>query len=272
MTEFSVTFLGTADASLNPRAPTATCLVKAAGTRIMIDAGIGAHRQLRRAGIKSRDIDIMLVTHWHLDHYLGLPEILVLSRRKAPLMLFGPGPSLIARLYVHGLLRVAHVYSGAVTENFIKDCGGLRLEAVPTSHGDPSLGWLIVEKAENRRLVYSGDTEPADGVLAAARGADLLIHEATFPDAQLPRAKKSRHSTPSQAADIARRAGAGALALTHVRPGSITPQLLAEAQLIFPQVIVPSLLDRIFIEPAPASEREASFGWGRVRLEPPALP
>ena len=67
-----------------------------------------------------------------------------------------------------------------------------------------------------RRLVYTGDTLPSDGVVAAAEDADLLVHDATFASDRADRAEQTAHSTARQAAEVANRAGAKRLALTHV--------------------------------------------------------
>jgi ribonuclease Z len=67
-----------------------------------------------------------------------------------------------------------------------------------------------------RKLVYTGDTRPHDAVVAAADDADLLIHDATFADDGAGRAAETGHATAGDAAQIAARAGANALALTHI--------------------------------------------------------
>lgn len=67
-----------------------------------------------------------------------------------------------------------------------------------------------------RTVVYTGDTRPCDAVLAAAEGADLLIHDGTFLSEHAERARETSHSTVREAADIATRAGVDHLVLTHV--------------------------------------------------------
>ncbi|HYC32783.1 MAG TPA: ribonuclease Z [Gemmatimonadales bacterium] len=95
---------------------------------------------------------------------------------------------------------------------------------------------LVGAPRPGRTLVYSGDTRPHLALAEAARGADLLVHEATFGGDELERARETGHSTAAEAARIALEAGVRRLVLTHISPRYTrdAPELLAEALAIFP--------------------------------------
>ena len=99
---------------------------------------------------------------------------------------------------------------------------------------------LVGSPRRGRTVVYSGDTRPNLAVVEAARGADLLIHEATFGSEELERAKETGHSTAAEAARIAVEAGVRRLVLTHISPRYTrdAPELLAEARAIFPETVI----------------------------------
>jgi ribonuclease Z len=99
---------------------------------------------------------------------------------------------------------------------------------------------LVGPPRPGRKVVISGDTRPSPSVATAAIGADLLVHEATFAAEESEKADQTGHSTAADAAVIARDAGVRRLVLTHIsaRYTREAPELLAEAQAIFPASVV----------------------------------
>jgi len=90
-----------------------------------------------------------------------------------------------------------------------------------------------------RKIAYTGDTKPSKGLTQFAENADLLIHDATFDDELLERAREDGHSTPSQAAETAREARAKWLVLTHISARyKDTSPLLEQARKVFSRVDV----------------------------------
>src|SRR5205814_5577608 len=87
-----------------------------------------------------------------------------------------------------------------------------------------------------RRVVYCTDTRPCDAAIELARGADVLVHEATYAADMAAEAVSRFHSTSAEAAEVARAAGVRQLVLTHVSPRYTDPrELVAEARAVFPQ-------------------------------------
>jgi ribonuclease Z len=101
-------------------------------------------------------------------------------------------------------------------------------------------GELVGGARRGRRVVLTGDTRPCDATIAAARDADLLVHEATFADDEAARAVETGHSTAREAAEVARASGARRLVLTHIsaRYTREAPELEAEAKRVFHRVQV----------------------------------
>lgn len=90
-----------------------------------------------------------------------------------------------------------------------------------------------------RKIVYTGDTGPSQEIIEFAEHADLLIHDATLDDELLERAREDGHSTPSQAAEVAKKARVKRLILTHISARYKDISLLLEqASKIFSHVDV----------------------------------
>lgn len=97
---------------------------------------------------------------------------------------------------------------------------------------------LVGPPRPGRTVVITGDTRPCEATTQASRGANLLVHEATFGDEEADRAKETGHSTAREAAQVARDAGATRLLLTHfsARYSRDAADLEREAKQVFPNV------------------------------------
>jgi ribonuclease Z len=91
-----------------------------------------------------------------------------------------------------------------------------------------------------RKIVYTGDTRPCKSVQLASKGADLLIHDCALANDMGQWARETKHSTATEAAEIAKSADVGQLVLTHIssRYSEDTSKLLKEAKSIFERTIV----------------------------------
>jgi ribonuclease Z len=276
----------------------AATLVRRGGERLLFDCGEGTQRQLLRSSVGLLDLREVFLTHYHADHFLGLPGMLktfALRGREAPLTVYGPrgledlfgslrrifgkltyelelvelepGEELAREEYSLLPFSVPHVRESlayALIERerpgrfdatladelgvpFGPQRGALqRGEAVTLADGrtiDPAQ--LVGEARAGRTVVLTGDTAPSEAVAAQAEGADLLVHEASFCDDEIDRARETNHSTAADAAAIARAAHVRLLALTHLSNRYFGPEVAREAREIFPETVVPKDFDII---------------------------
>jgi len=99
---------------------------------------------------------------------------------------------------------------------------------------------LVGAKRSGRTVVITGDTRPCSATIDAARGADLLIHEATFGDEEAERAIETGHSTAREAGRVACEAGVRRLVLTHfsARYSRDASDLEEQARSVFPSTTI----------------------------------
>jgi ribonuclease BN (tRNA processing enzyme) len=168
-----------------------TCFHVTGGTvNFLIDCGASSLPALKRSGIARNDIDLILITHFHGDHFGGLPFFLLdaqFSRRSRPLVIAGPN-GIEARLtqVMEALFETSsrtkpkfELSVVALGPEQTRNFGAVRVTPFPVVHGDsggPFLAYRI--EAEERVIAYSADTEWTETLVPLARGADLFIAEA----------------------------------------------------------------------------------------------
>ena len=246
--DFRITFLGTSAASISPGATTSACLVELGETRIMVDAGRGALKQLSRTGLTPDILDSVLLTHWHFDHFAGLPALIRSRNDSLPLPIFGPRPPLYVRFLLHSLFPTVNKNFTEIEDQHKLHYNNLTADSFPAKHRIPTVGWALTEHPpDSRRMVISGDTLPSETVINFATDADLLVYEATFLDKHRSRAARSKHSTVSEAANLAVQSNVKRLALTHISSKYTSREIREEYKGIFPSAFVPQPHSRISI-------------------------
>jgi ribonuclease Z len=147
--DLSVLFLGTAGSMPTvQRAPT-SLLIRRGGDRLLIDCGEGTQRQLLRS-IGLPDIEHIFLTHFHADHFLGLPGMMktfALRGRDAPLTIHGPRGlvqlmSDLRRIY--GKLTY-EVRLNELAPGDMVELAGYRMGAYAVMHRSEALGYALVE-------------------------------------------------------------------------------------------------------------------------------
>lgn len=210
----------------------------------LFDAGAGVMRRVAAAGLPINGFTAAFLTHLHSDHTLGLPDVLLTTwtmGRRGPFPLIGPAGTeemvghILAAWHEDIEVRLTGLEQGQPAGPFVTvqesrggvvyDSAGVRITAIPVPHGELRLSFAYRIELPTRVIVLSGDTAPSEAVEAAARDADLLVHEG-YPEVRLvtenrpggdqwPNYMRAVHTSDVQIGQLAQRAGVKQLVLSH---------------------------------------------------------
>ena len=143
-----------------------------------------------------------------------------------------------------------------------------RGETVEGSAGPVGPGQVVGEARPGRTVAITGDTGPCAATVAAAGGAELLIHDASFSEEEAQRAHDTGHSTVGQAAAVAREAEVKMLALVHISSRYHVGAVLEEAREVFEPTVAPRDFDLVEIPFPERGGPELVENGARERLAP----
>ena len=203
---------------------------------IVIDCGGDVIHRLLASEIDPDKIELLVLSHEHPDHIAGFPlfmEKIWLTQRRRPIRVAGPEPALRqARALFEtfdtsgweGMPSIEWTPVPLVSDTLLFENEEWKVTAAPGVHSVPVIGVRLEDKQGGGVVAYSADTEPADSIIDLARGADILVHEATggFPG----------HTRPTDAAAVAREVETSRLIMVHLAP-RFTDEDLEEARQIF---------------------------------------
>jgi ribonuclease BN (tRNA processing enzyme) len=167
-----------------------TCIhVTGEAVNFLIDCGASSLPALKRLDIMRNDIELILITHFHGDHFAGLPFFLLdaqFSRRARPLVIAGPEgvetrlAQVMEALFEHSskTRQKFELSVVALKAEETRSFGAVHVTPYPVVHGEsggPHLAYRV--EAEGRTIAYSADTEWTDALVPLARDADLFIAE-----------------------------------------------------------------------------------------------
>jgi len=227
--DFKVTLLGTGDPIPRTDRFGPATLVEVGGQELLFDVGRGATQRLVQMNIALSAIDAVFLTHFHHDHLVGLPDIWMtgwipppFGRRSVPFEVWGPTgtASLLSNLEEAfalntsiripdellppaGIEMIAHEFD---QDGVVYEKDGVIVTAFAVNHGDlikPAYGYRI--DYDGRAVVISGDTRFDRNLIAAAKGADLIVHEVALASEELLASSEqfrrivAHHTTPEEA-------------------------------------------------------------------------
>jgi ribonuclease BN (tRNA processing enzyme) len=235
-----LTVLGCSGSLPGPDSPASGYLVEAEGFQIVLDLGNGALGALQRHSSLA-DVDAIILSHLHADHCLDVTSCVVALRYgpdqgRSRIPLIGPPGTkdrietaydpMARKLNLHELFDF--------TPPRPVELGPFAVSFAVMNHPIPT--YAVRLTAGGSTLVYSADTGECDALVELARGADVLLCEASVgPDEQqVP----NLHLTGGQAGEHAKRAGVDRLIVTHVPPWGSRDVAVAEAAATFDGSVV----------------------------------
>jgi ribonuclease BN (tRNA processing enzyme) len=223
----TVTILGSGTCVPSLARSSCAVLMQVGDKQLVFDTGPGTMRRLLEAGTDIYHVDYLFFSHFHPDHTAELVPLLFANkypdahrRRKRLTVVGGPG----LKRFFKGLVSVYGHWIQLVEEKiaFIELVGGagadlqgdgFRVRTAAVVHNPESVAYRV-EMPSGASVVYSGDTDYSDRLVALARQAGLLICESAVPDEQ----RIPGHLTPVLAGRIADEAAVRQLMLTHFYP------------------------------------------------------
>lgn len=221
-----LTFLGSSDAFCSGGRFNSCLKLEAGGVTMIIDMGPTVMCAMVRAGVDRNAISTVLFTHFHGDHFAGLPFFLLdacfIAKRTAPLTIAGPkgvearSRALLEAIYpgvleMHGRfpLIFREVSPGAPAT-----FGPIAVEAFPMVHDDaagPCQGYRLSQ--DGKTMAFTGDTGWHDALIPLAANVDVLVTECCFVDLTLPNHLNWRQIEKARAKLTAKR-----MIVTHMGP------------------------------------------------------
>ncbi len=217
-----LTFLGTGSAISLDRAQSGLLLED---ENILLDCGSGVFHNIGRSSVSIQDIENVLLTHNHLDHFSDLPSLIkakkLLGDKK--LKIYGPPGTeqTIERFFEIFNYIDVKINSTQYNENSINldinninpgdsfRLKGRKIDTIKTHHSIISIGYNFDDL-----FVYTGDTEPFKEIIGFVDGCDILIHECSFPD----ELEITNHTRPSDLAKVVKDSDIKYIYLTHFYP------------------------------------------------------
>jgi ribonuclease Z len=184
---------------------------------LLFDCGAGALLRLDQVGVDLEALETVVLTHLHLDH---VSDLLALANARylsglPGLEVYGPKGTEIwvdTMRSVYPNLEKMRVLVHELHPMDSVSIKGFDIFAEEAKHSVPALAYRI--EAEEKVIVYSGDTEASSRVAALAANADLLIHECSFPEPF----DVTNHSTPRKLGSVLCNLFVKRVVLTHLYP------------------------------------------------------
>ncbi len=205
--------------------------------KIVFDFGPHTIESLLDLGIDPTKIEIVAITHMHLDHFSGLPELFwyrSIHKASNKLVVLGPNGIKTSTERLLKLLRTPPTFNTKF--DFVEDEKYKFITPFRARHLVPDNGYRI--EYDGKSIFYSGDTAYSENVVKGAEDVDLLIHEMTYTDEKKKEADFWKHSTYSSTLSVFEESHAKKLIPVHLSLDSeraVRKLSLKDNKVIYPE-------------------------------------
>jgi len=249
--ETKITFLGSASAvpGKEPGEDTACFVINGS---LLIDCGWNAAIHMQQYGLDPIMIDTLFITHCHHDHYMGLPALMFVrgmrrgeAAKRPPIRIIGPEDDLpivveLTKKFLQAE-RFPEVWPAIdlkpLKPGFSFQTEAWSIQTIKAIHAVTGMCGKFTDAKSGVVIAFSGDTSPNAKLAILAKGADLLIHEASVPSSTPDDRLWDGHSRATDAARTAKEAGVKQLVLIHLTADQREKSLKA-AKAIFENTVV----------------------------------
>ncbi len=192
-----LTVLGSGDAFASGGKYCTSFFIEANDKKVLLDCGATAFVRYKQMGMQAKDLDMIVLSHFHGDHYGGLPFFVISAKveqaREKPLTIVGPKG---VKAQVHELQEAMYPGTGVLLEELPfefreysqdwQEYQGIEFSAFPVKHSPPSAPHGVQLSWNGKKLSFSGDTEWSDNLPILAQDAEIMICECNNLDKESP--------------------------------------------------------------------------------------
>lgn len=213
--------LGTGTSQVSKERVSTSNYLEIGDKKILLDCGCGTLVRMSQAGISFKDINIVFISHFHIDHISDLFALLWALKyphlgRNKDLQIIGPkGFERFYNTYIKPIvfskpfdlfnIEVKEIENEMKFDNF-------KVQVLSTSHTDESIAFKFIEN--EKTLVIGGDMGYDENIIDFSKEADVLILECSYDNSK----ELENHLTPKECGSIAKKANAKKLIITHFYP------------------------------------------------------
>ncbi len=238
--------LGTGTSQISKERVSTSNYIKVGNKKILLDCGCGTLVRMSQADISFKDIDIVFISHFHIDHISDLFALLWALKyphlgRTKDLQIIGPKgfqefyntyikPIVFSKSFELFNIKIQEIENEMKFDDFT-------VSVINTSHTNESIAFKFIEN--EKILVIGGDMGYDENIIDFSKNVDVLILECSYDNSK----ELNSHLTPKDCGNIAKSANVKKLIITHFYPVSKEVRLKETKEVFENTIMAEDLMD-----------------------------